>query len=257
MEVYLYSIIYIPIFALFGWLVSRIVGDASVADIFWGLGFVGLGWLSWSIERGSIMIPILITLWGIRLALHIGIRNYSKGPDFRYEKMRKQNPSTWWWWSFFKVFLLQAMLLLVIGLVVIEGASQHTSPTKHIVFIAIGIAIAIVGLLYESLADYQLVRFKSLRRQGATKEGSILDTGLWKYSRHPNYFGEFVFWWGVFLTTISISNSYWTVISPLLISFLLLKVSGVTMLEKGMLERRPAYADYTAETPSFFPRFRN
>lgn len=253
--IYPTSLIYVAVFALLTWLVSRVVGDASIADVFWGLGFVGLAWLTWAIERGSLIVPILITIWGLRLALHIGVRNYSQKPDFRYENMRLKNPQNWWWWSFFKVFLLQASLLWIIGLVVIEGTRVDASQGSPSL-IALGIGISLIGIIYESIADYQLTRFRSLQRNGSSKARTVLTTGLWQYSRHPNYFGEFVFWWGLFLTIISYTDSFWTVISPLLISFLLFRVSGVTMLEKGMLERKPAYAEYVEKMPSFFPRLR-
>jgi len=254
-EIYLYSLIYIPLFALVGWLISLIIGDASVADVLWGPGFVGLAWMSWALTEGSIIIPILVTIWGLRLGIHIGIRNSKKKSDFRYEKMRLQNPRIWWWWSFFKVFLLQAFLMWVIGLVVIEGSLTSLGDWINKFYLSIGVVIALLGFAYESVADYQLSRFKSRQKNNEIEQGSVLDTGLWRFSRHPNYFGEMVFWWGIFITTVSFTGSYWTVVSPLLISFLLLKVSGVTMLEKGMIERKPAYTEYIKNTPSFFPRF--
>lgn len=261
-QIYLNSTIYVLVFALVGWFASRLTGDASVADVFWGLGFVGLAWLSKIVAGGSALIPILITLWGIRLAFHIGIRNrknhQQKRPDFRYENMRLQNPKIWWWWSFFKVFLLQACLMWIIGLAVIEGSSANFIATNIPLFV-LGIALSLFGFIYEATADFQLTKFKSRFKRGNEERegGAVLDTGLWGFSRHPNYFGETVFWWGIYFSTVSLTQSYWTIVSPLLISFLLLKVSGVTMLEKGLLERKAAYAEYIKNTPAFFPRFWN
>jgi len=244
---------FIPIFALFSWVLSLVLKDASIADILWGLGFIILAWTAFLLFGRSILVPILVSIWGLRLAIHIYSRNRKSGPDFRYENFRLANPSNWWWRSFFKVSLLQSTLLWICALSVIWGSNTVSYPPKFELAFYLGLATWIIGFGFETVADYQLSRFKS----DPNNKGKVLDTGLWSLSRHPNYFGEFVLWWGIFLIAISNGTGYWTIISPLLISFLLLRVSGVTMLEMGMKERKPGYADYIESTPAFFPSFRS
>lgn len=236
------------------WLVSLVRRDASIVDPFWGSGFIlvvsdlfqntplaqqcSRCWLVWS----------LVLIWGIRLSVHLFVRNIGHGEDYRYRAMRDYHGPRFWWVSLFTVFLLQGAILWIVSLpvqVTIAGAS--TRPLGLLDFF--GVIVWCVGFFFETVGDYQLARF----RKDPGNSGRVMDQGLWRYTRHPNYFGDFCVWWGLYLISVSAGGS-WTVFSPLLMSFLLLKVSGVSLLEKTVTTRRPAYADYQARTSAFFPR---
>lgn len=233
------------------WLISLMNKDASIVDIFWGLGFVVLAWntliLSEVIFFRSILLAILVTVWGLRLAFHIGIRNLGE-EDPRYQAMRNHHGNHFWWVSLFNVFLLQGILLWVISLTVQMGQILPT-PSNITVFDYFGVLIWGIGFSFEAIADWQLVRFKSK----SENKGCIMDKGLWALSRHPNYFGETLVWWGLFLISLSSFKNIWTVISPLLITYLLLAVSGVPMLEKVLKKRNPEYEAYIKRTSAFIP----
>jgi len=224
---YLWSIFVTNLFAvmvmMFGvWVLSLIKRDASIVDVFWGLGFVVVAWLTFLQTDGylgrKILITLLTTLWGLRLAMHILIRDWGHGEDRRYQAWRAQYGARFWWVSLFTVFL--------------------------------GTIVWTVGFIFEAVADWQLYRFKA----DPENKGKVMKKGLWAYSRHPNYFGESLIWWGLFLITLATPGSFWTVISPMVITFLLLKVSGVTLLEKTIVDSRPEYRDYIESTSSFIPR---
>ncbi len=227
------------------WGVSVVKKDASIVDVFWGLGFTGLAWLSWArSERGlhATLLAAAVTLWGVRLALYIGVRNHGRGEDARYRRLREKYPP-FSLTSLGIVFGLQGVLMLVVALPVELGMNGAAGA-----FDAVGGAIFVVGVVWESTADLQLALFK--RRH----PGALMDRGLFALSRHPNYFGEFVLWWGLGVMSLS-SGTWWPALfGPATISFLLLRVSGVPMLEAAMRDR-PGYAAYAASTPAFFPRF--
>ncbi len=234
------------------WAVSLAVRDAGIADVFWGPGFVVLGcWYIWSADtspgwRGW-LVTALAALWAIRLALHIGARNIGQGEDFRYREWREQAGASFWWVSFFKVFLLQGITLWVVSSPLLLAHGDVGSRAAAID--VIGLALFAVGLVIETVADLQLARFKA----DPTKRGKVLDTGLWSRSRHPNYFGEAVLWWGIGLLAVP-TGGWLAVIGPALLSFLLVEVSGVAMLDGAMIERRPGYSEYVRNTPAFVPR---
>jgi steroid 5-alpha reductase family enzyme len=241
------------LFAL-AWLVSLTLRDASVADVFWGLGFVLVAWVVWwfAAPAGSapadparLLLPTLVSLWGLRLSVYLLWRNWGEGEDPRYVAMRERNPP-FWLTSLWIVFGLQGVLLWVIALPVTLalGAEPRLGP-----WVAPGCALWGVGLVVESLADWQLARFKG----DPANAGKVLDRGLWRVSRHPNYFGEFVLWWGIFAVALAQGAPAWTGVGPLVISFLLMKVSGVPLLESRLKKTRPEYADYVRRTPAFFP----
>ncbi len=233
------------------WLVSLVVKDASIIDAFWGLGFVVLAWfyhfqVTDNQNVRSLVLCILTTLWGVRLALHIGIRNHGKGEDYRYQAWRLEHGKNFWWISLFRVFLLQGFLLWIIAVPLLVG--QISTENNLQLFDYLGIIIWIIGFLFEVFGDWQLVQFK----KNPDNKGKLLNSGLWKYTRHPNYFGDAFLWWGYFCFTISVGG-YWTIFSPILMTFLLMRVSGVALLEKKLVETKPQYKEYIEKTSAFFP----
>ncbi|MGW8222524.1 MAG: DUF1295 domain-containing protein [Syntrophobacteria bacterium] len=236
------------------WLLSLMKRDASIVDVFWGLGFVVVAWLTFLEADGylgrKVLITLLTTIWGLRLALHILIRNLGHGEDRRYQAWRAQYGARFWWVSLFTVFGLQGVLLWAISLVLQVGQIS-VIPARLVMLDLVGAIIWAVGFIFEAVADWQLYRFKA----DPENKGKVMKKGLWAYTRHPNYFGESLVWWGLFLITLATPGSAWVVISPLLITLLLLKVSGVTLLEKTIVESRPEYADYIKSTSSFIPWF--
>jgi steroid 5-alpha reductase family enzyme len=232
------------------WLLSLLRKDMSVVDSFWGLGFIAVT-LHFAYRLGDLdpkqfLVSYLVILWGLRLAFHIFFRNRGKGEDPRYQAFRADWKENTWWKSFYKVFMLQGGLMLVILFSIINimiDSGDYLSKINQF-----GIVIWMIGWIFETVADYQLLRFK----KNPSNKGLVMNRGLWRFSRHPNYFGEVCVWWGVFL--ISIGSGYWfvSILSPLLITFLLLKVSGVTLLEKRY-EGNDKYAEYKRKTSPFFP----
>ena len=233
------------------WLLSLVIKNASIVDIFWGSGFVITAWFYHLSSTGfpgrSLLLAVLVTLWGLRLSLHIFLRNAGKGEDFRYAAWREQYGKIWWIRSLFHVFVLQGLLLWIISLSFLPAMQQGAE--NWTVFDAAAVLAWLVGIIFEAGGDWQLVRFKSKPEN----KGKLLTTGLWSLTRHPNYFGDAVVWWGHFL--FALPGGWWTIFSPLLMTFLLMRVSGVTMLERTM-KAKPGYEDYMRETPAFFPRIR-
>jgi steroid 5-alpha reductase family enzyme len=234
-------------------LVALLIKDNSIVDIAWGIGFVIIA-IATRITGGessavSTAVMLLVTIWGIRLAVHIAVRRRGEGEDFRYAKWRRD----WGRWfvirSFFQVFMLQGALMLIIAMPVIH-VNAMSGYSIGLAGIS-GIVLWIVGFLFEAVGDWQLAAFK--RDPG--NSGKVMDTGLWRYTRHPNYFGESLIWWGIFLLALATPGGWITAISPLLITFLLLKVSGVVMLEKALVDRRPGYKEYVQRTSAFIPWF--
>jgi steroid 5-alpha reductase family enzyme len=235
--------------AVSGWVVSVAKRDVSIVDVLWGLMILAAAAVyAMSLEvtgsRTSIVL-VLATLWALRLSGYIGWRNHGQAEDRRYQEIRKRNEPNFDFKSLYLVFLLQACLGLIVALPLLTSIG---SPRPLALLDYAGVALWIVGLAYETIADWQLAQFKSNDRN----RGQVLAQGLWRYSRHPNYFGEFLLWWGAYLLAAS-AGAWWTVISPLLMSVLLLRVSGVTLLEKDIGERRPAYRAYIQSTNTFFP----
>lgn len=233
------------------WGIGTIRRDVTVVDPFWGMGFVMVAWLAWSVNAPAafrvLLLASLTTIWGLRLSLFLLWRNWGQGEDRRYAMMRSHHGRKFWWLSLFTVFLLQAAILWFVSLPIqVTAALNSTNPLGWLD--VAGLAIWGLGMFFETVGDWQLARFRS----NPINEGRTLDRGLWRYTRHPNYFGDFCVWWGIYL--IAVAGGAWaTVLSPLLMSFLLLKVSGVTLLERGMTSRRPDYLAYQARTNAFFP----
>lgn len=227
------------------WLASVMRRDASLADRVWGLGFVVIAWvLALRSDAPDWLVVLLVSVWGLRLTAHITVRNWGHGEDRRYRAMRERNGTGWWWTSLFWVFGLQAVLCLLIAL----PLSVAVPMAGHGILRIIGIGVWAIGFAFEAIGDWQLVRFT----RNPANRARVLDTGLWRYTRHPNYFGEVVVWWGLWLIALA-AGGWWTMIGPVVITVLLLRVSGVTMLEADIGTRRPGYAEYVRRTSAFLP----
>lgn len=251
MNFFLPSLLCVVFFVLFGFLVSRVAKRNDVADILWGLGFVLIAVVN-AITMDSLsflgrLVLFFVLLWGVRLSLHIGIRAAKKPEDQRYANWRKEWGNSEPIRAFLQVFLLQGLILGVISLPVIWAIRLPCSGIGPFEFL--GAAVYLAGFLIEAMSDLQLTQFKA--EPGS--KGKIITTGLWAYSRHPNYFGEILVWWGIFLMVMNTPSGYFTIASPLLISFLLLKVSGVPMLERLLEERGKEFKEYVQRTPAIFP----
>jgi steroid 5-alpha reductase family enzyme len=217
---------------LLAWLWSLQRRDASVADLVWGPIFIAIA----AAARTSWLGFALVDLWGARLAIHLAWRARGHGEDRRYAAMRAHHGARFWWVSAFTVFGLQGVLATIVSLPLM--ATRDEIGIRE----WIGASLVIAGLSIETVADLQLARWK--------RPGEVVDRGLWRWSRHPNYFGECVVWWGFGVLGLA----WWSWIGPALMTFLLLRVSGVTLLERTIGERRPAYADYVRRTSAFVPR---
>ena len=252
LTLFLYSGIAILVMMVLLWLLSLVFKNASIVDIFWGIGFVIVTWLAFSLGAGYIprkqLVAVLVTIWGLRLALHIGIRNWGKPEDFRYAKWRQDNGSRWWWFSFFQVFLLQGVLMWIISAPLI-AAQTSGYPVIITPLDVIGVVLWLIGMFFEALGDLQLMLFKA----NPANKGKLLTTGVWRFTRHPNYFGESALWWGYYIIAL-VSGPWWTVFSPIIMTWLLLRVSGVAMLERTM-KLKPGYEEYMKNTSAFFPWF--
>ena len=238
----------------FVWVLSLRLRDASVADVCWGLGFVLLAWLycllSPTLTPRSWLVAVLITVWGARLAWHIFRRNHGKGEDPRYQAMRASHGQAFWWRSLFTVFWLQGALLWFVAIPFLV-AIRATQPAALSPVDGLGIVLFAIGFGFEVVGDYQLARFRADR----ANRGTVLDSGLWRYTRHPNYFGDATMWWGLYAIAAATSGGWLTVLSPSLMTLLLMRVSGVTLLEEGLKASKPGYRSYVARTPAFFPWF--
>ena len=237
---------------LIGWLISLLYRNVTVVDSLWGLGFILVAWLTSLASNGfggrNTLLAILVTLWGLRLSIYLSVRNWGKGEDPRYGSWRKKSEDKFWLVSLFKVFILQAIFLWVISLVLQIGQLAG-EPAAFTWLDFIGAAVWIVGFVFESAGDWQLARFKS----DPANRGRVMNKGLWAYTRHPNYFGESLVWWGFFLVTLSTPGSWWTIISPIIITAVLLKMTGIPLTEKALIENRPGYGDYIKSTSAFVP----
>ena len=232
-----------------GWLLSLPLRNVSLVDSLWSLKFLlcGLVYAGLSAASGprATLLLVLLALWALRLAGHITWRNLGHGEDRRYQAIRRNNEPGFAWKSLYIVFGLQAVLAWVISLPLLAAANS-TRPLG--LLDAVGAALWLLGFVFEAGGDLQLLRFKA----DPANVGRVMDRGFWRYTRHPNYFGDFCVWWGFYALALS-AGGWWSMAGPLLMSALLMKVSGVTLLEKDIGERRPAYADYIRRTPAFFP----
>jgi steroid 5-alpha reductase family enzyme len=234
------------------WLLSLALRDSSIVDIFWGTGFVITFWISTILVPGNLpvrilLLGILLTLWGLRLSLHILARNSGKEEDFRYAAWRKAAGTSWWWLSYFKVFVLQGAVMWVVAIPLLASQTGDASSPLKCLDNA-GVALWLIGFLFEAGGDWQLARFKA----NPNNKTKLMTSGLWSLTRHPNYFGDAAQWWAFYLIAAS-TGALWAILSPLLMTYLLIRVSGVAMLEGSLARNKPGYGDYIARTSSFFP----
>ena len=236
------------------WVISVIARDTSIVDIFWGPGYAIVAWVcAWSVdfelEPGQWLLLALVSIWAARLGLYLAWRNLGHGEDKRYQGFRERAGKHYWWRSLITVFGLQGTLLFIIS-----APIQTTLLADEVAALgpltAIGGLLWLLGFGFEAIGDAQLARFKA----NPDNAGKVMDRGLWGWTRHPNYFGDFALWWGHFVIAWSLGAPWWTAVGPVIMSILLMRVSGVPMLERGMRETRPAYADYVERTSAFFPR---
>ena len=237
------------------WLISLKIKDASIIDIYWGFGFVIMSWTGLiinlffnetTITTSQWLINIMVTIWGLRLSIHLAIRNLGKGEDLRYVKMRERASSDWRFLSYVRVFMFQGFLqmLLMTPIVLVHYYPGQSGMSFLDYF---GLLVWAIGFGIEAITDMQLTKFRS----NATNSNKILKTGLWRYSRHPNYFGDALQWFAFFI--ISLNSGYiWGVIGPILMVFIFLKLT-IGILEKSQTRKRPGYEEYTKSTNVFFP----
>ncbi|HME68599.1 MAG TPA: DUF1295 domain-containing protein [Myxococcota bacterium] len=235
------------------WVLSVVRRDASVVDVLWGLGFafvalVAYGACDAPTSRARLVLALTV-LWGARLALYLTWRNSGEGEDFRYGAMRRRHGGRFAWVSLYTVFGLQAALCWVISLPV-QAAIASPTPAALDLLDALGVVLFGVGFFFESVGDLQLARFKA----DPMNRGKVMDRGLWAWTRHPNYFGDTLVWWGLFMLALATPVGIFTLPAPLLLTFLLLRVSGVPLLERSLVKRRPEYKEYMERTSAFLPR---
>jgi len=246
---FLYCFFIIFIYAT-GWFIAAlIIKRNDIADIAWGLGYIILcGFLLYKYTASPVttLLYTLITIWGLRLSLHIYNRNKNKTEDFRYKAWREEWGKSFYLRSYLQVFLLQGLFLLIIISPVIHAAVETPYTLNFITWA--GLLCWLTGFYFQAVGDWQLAVFKSDKKN----KGLIIQTGLWKYSRHPNYFGEIVMWWGIFIITIPFANSIYFIAGPLFISLLIAFVSGIPMLEKKY-KGNPAFEDYKKSTSVLIP----
>lgn len=236
------------------WLISVFLKNVSIVDLFWGLGFVMVNasyfYYSEVFSLRQILVLMLVAVWGIRLSFYLAWRNIGKGEDFRYQEFRKKyGAKNYWWISFFQVFLLQGVLIWVISSTLWGINLLSTGPALNFLDY-LGIFIWIIGFIFEAGGDYQLAKF----RAKSSNKGKVLKTGLWRYTRHPNYFGDAAIWWGYGILCIS-AGGYRYVAGSLIMTLLIIKVSGVALLEKSLTTQKRGYKDYIEKTSPFLPWF--
>lgn len=253
-QIWLYGLAAIMILMAVLWVVSIIIRNAGIVDIFWGIGFVLASVIYFTLSPGNdqrkLLVLFLTFIWGLRLSIHIAWRNRGRGEDFRYRQFRKNyGAERYWWISFFQVFLLQGTLLWLVSSTLLGGMYVSVNVTINWLAFA-GIAVWLTGLFFETAGDYQLARFKA----DPANRGKVLSSGLWRYTRHPNYFGDSAVWWGFGLISISAGN-WLPALGSLLMTILIIKVSGVVLLEKSLIGGKEGYKEYIQRTSAFIPWF--
>ncbi|MGF1612586.1 MAG: DUF1295 domain-containing protein [Gammaproteobacteria bacterium] len=236
------------ILALAGLVISMVKNDVSLVDSLWSLFFLS-GVLVYAAdvsvhEPRAALVLVLVSLWALRLAGYLTWRNWGEPEDRRYQSIRARHQPSFAWKSLYLIFGFQTLLAALIVAPLFVALSSNGALN---ILDAAGLALWILGFGFETVGDWQLARFKA----NPCNRAKVLDTGLWRYTRHPNYFGEAMLWWGYYL--IAAAGGWWTVFAPILMTILLLRVSGVTLLEQDIHERRPRYRDYVARTNAFFP----
>jgi len=246
---YFAGLIDILALAVATWLLSLVKRDVSIVDSLWSLLFLAAAatyiYMSMGSSPRDTMLLVLTAAWALRLTIYLTARNWGQPEDYRYQRIRARNQPYFGLKSLYIVFLLQGVLAWIVSLPLLAAATG-TAPIGALDYL--GAAIVLFGACFETIADWQLSRFKA----NPANKTRVLDTGLWQYSRHPNYFGECCVWWGLYLIACSAGGA-WSFPGPLLMTILLLKVSGVSLLEKDIGARRPGYGDYILSTNAFIP----
>lgn len=234
------------------WLVSLVLCNASIVDIVWGLGFVAVAWMNLLVIDGDAArqwtLTALVTIWGVRLGAYLWWRNHGKGEDFRYVSMRRRWGAKFPLVSLVTVFTLQGVIMWTVSLPVQIGGADDSPPVGPLA--VMGIMVWLVGFLFEAVGDRQLARFKA----DPANSGKVMDKGLWSLTRHPNYFGDALLWWGIGIVAAESGAGAVGLVGPLVMTFFLRRVSGVPMLERSLTKRREGYAEYVQRTSAFFPR---
>jgi steroid 5-alpha reductase family enzyme len=236
------------------WLISVLIKNVSIVDMFWGIGFVVACTVYFFLTEGTeprkILLLSMVSIWGLRLSIYLGWRNHGKGEDFRYQKFRRDyGENRYWWISFFQTFLLQGILMWLISAPLL-GAQYYRTEGALSIFDFVGVLVWLTGLIFEAGGDIQLSRFKA----NPANKGKVLDKGFWHYTRHPNYFGDVAVWFGYAIICVS-GGSYIPILGSVLMTALIIKVSGVALLEKTLKETKPLYKDYVEKTSAFIPWF--
>lgn len=254
LQIYLQAFLVIMIMMTILWVISIFLKNASIVDPFWGFGFVVTTIFYFfktdGFETRKILLLILVAIWGLRLSIYLAWRNIGKGEDFRYAQFRKNyGEHRYWWISFFQTFLLQGVLMWLISAPLL-GAQYYLINNDLGIFDFIGITIWLIGISFEAGGDFQLAKFKA----NLENKGKVLNSGFWRYTRHPNYFGDSAVWWGYGLICLA-AESYLPVLGSILMTALIIKVSGVALLEKSLKETKPEYKEYIEKTSAFIPWF--
>jgi steroid 5-alpha reductase family enzyme len=241
------------IYMSFFHIISLLKRRTDIVDIAWGLGFIVIAIFSLlnqePLTDRMIMVFILVLLWGTRLSLHIYSRNKGKKEDYRYQNFKDSWGKNFYTRSYFQIFLLQGLFMIIVSLPITFISTYSTKPINTLDLI--GLVIWIGGFLIETIADIQLNNFIKLKKEGKT-ETRFADTGLWKYSRHPNYFGEITQWWGIGIIALSVSTGHISLIGPAFITYLIIFVSGIPLLEKKF-KTDPEWEKYTSKTRKLLP----
>lgn len=237
--------------AALAWAWSVVIRNVTLVDTLWSLMFllaaVVYARATPPAEPRAVLLLVLVALWSIRLAVYLGVRTLGHAEeDARYQAIRRRNEPGFAWKSLYLVFGMQAVLAWVISLPLLGAIAGE--PRAIGALDAIGVALWLVGFAFESVGDWQLARFKA----NPANAGQVMDRGLWRYTRHPNYFGDFCVWWGFYAIALA-AGAWWSIVGPVIMSVLLLRVSGVALLERHIGKRRPGYAEYVRRTNAFFP----
>lgn len=253
-RIYIQGFLLIISLMTFLWILSVYLRNVSIVDLFWGLGFIIVNafyfFSSEAINIRQIVLFVMVAIWGLRLSIYLAWRNIGKGEDFRYREFRRKfGEYNYWWISYFQTFLLQGILMWIIS-VTLYGISISSNETSLNIIDFIGILIWIIGFIFEAGGDFQMAKFK----MNLLNKGKVLNTGFWRFTRHPNYFGDAAVWWGYGLLCIA-SGSPWYIIGSIIMTLLIIKVSGVALLEQTLKNQKPEYFAYIQKTNSFFPWF--
>jgi steroid 5-alpha reductase family enzyme len=253
-QIYIQAFLVIMVLMTSLWIVSVVIKNVSIVDLFWGFGFVltsGFYFLKTTgLESRKIILFALVAIWGLRLSVYLYFRNRGKGEDFRYRQFRMTyGEHRYWWISFFQTFLLQGILMWLISAPLL-GAQFYGLDNHLNFFDYTGIVFWIIGFSFEAGGDYQLALFKT----DPSNRGKVLDKGFWRYTRHPNYFGDSSVWWGYGFVCVA-AGSFLPLLGSVLMTALIIKVSGVALLEKSLKEQKPQYKEYIMKTSAFLPWF--